>query len=144
MGQSATWWQKIIWISNIGRCTSWFILDYYSQTSRWVWQTFSNFDALLVSKYTQKHIKNLLKDSSIVRNKLKIVSAINNAKQFLKVQDDFGSFDSYLWDLWISNSFSTNSKNHLIFLHPLKFHTNLVKISKNTDLLLLGLQFVMR
>ncbi len=60
-------------------------------------KAFSNFDALKVSKYTQKHIKKLLKDESIIRNKLKIASAINNAKQFLKIQKEFGSFDKYLW-----------------------------------------------
>jgi len=58
---------------------------------------FSNFDANKVSKYTQKHVENLLRDKSIIRNKLKIHSAINNAKQFLKVQTEFGSFDEYLW-----------------------------------------------
>ncbi len=58
---------------------------------------FSDFDALAVSKYTQRHVKKLLKDESIIRNKLKITSAINNAKQFLKVQEEFGSFDDYLW-----------------------------------------------
>jgi len=60
-------------------------------------KAFSNFDAKKVSKYTQKHVEKLLKDESIIRNKLKIHSAINNAKQFLKVQDEFGSFDKYLW-----------------------------------------------
>jgi len=60
-------------------------------------KAFSDFDALKVSKYTQKHIKKLLKDESIIRNKLKINSAINNAKQFLKIQEEFGSFDKYLW-----------------------------------------------
>jgi len=58
---------------------------------------FSNFDTAIVSKYTQKHVKKLLKDESIIRNKLKIVSAINNAKQFIKIQEEFGSFDNYLW-----------------------------------------------
>jgi len=58
---------------------------------------FSDFDAKLVSKYTQKHIQKLLKDESIIRNKLKITSTVNNAKQFLKIQEEFGSFDSYLW-----------------------------------------------
>jgi len=58
---------------------------------------FSNFDANKVSKYTQKHVEKLLRDESIIRNKLKIHSAINNAKQFLKVQTEFGSFDEYLW-----------------------------------------------
>jgi len=60
-------------------------------------KAFSNFDALRVSKYTQKRVEKLLKDKSIIRNKLKITSAINNAKQFLKVQEEFGSFDKYLW-----------------------------------------------
>jgi len=58
---------------------------------------FCDFDALIVSKYTQKHVERLLKDKSIIRNKLKINSAINNAKQFLKIQEEFGSFDNYLW-----------------------------------------------
>jgi len=60
-------------------------------------KAFSNFDALKVSKYTQKRVEKLLKDESIIRNKLKIASAINNAKQFLKIQEEFGSFDKYLW-----------------------------------------------
>ncbi len=61
-------------------------------------KAFSDFDALKVSKYTQKRVEKLLKDESIIRNKLKINSAINNAKQFLKIQEEFGSFDSYLWE----------------------------------------------
>ena len=60
-------------------------------------KAFSDFDVLKVSKYTQKHVGKLLKDKSIIRNKLKINSAINNAKQFLKIQEEFGSFDKYLW-----------------------------------------------
>ncbi|QLH03177.1 DNA-3-methyladenine glycosylase I [Nitrosopumilus cobalaminigenes] len=60
-------------------------------------KAFSNFDVKKVSKYTQKHVERLLQDESIIRNKLKINSAINNAKLFLKVQDEFGSFDKYLW-----------------------------------------------
>jgi len=61
-------------------------------------QAFSDFDALTVSKYTQKRVEKLLKDKSIIRNKLKITSTINNAKQFLKIQEEFGSFDYYLWE----------------------------------------------
>ena len=60
-------------------------------------KAFSDFDVLTVSKYTQKRVEKLLKDESIIRNKLKINSAINNAKQFLKIQKEFGSFDYYLW-----------------------------------------------
>jgi len=58
---------------------------------------FSDFDVLKVSKYTKKQVEKLLKDESIIRNRLKINSAINNAKQFLKIQAKFGSFDKYLW-----------------------------------------------
>ncbi|MFB5636293.1 MAG: DNA-3-methyladenine glycosylase I [Nitrosopumilus sp.] len=61
-------------------------------------KAFSNFDVLKVSKFTQKHVDKLLQDESIIRNKLKINSAINNAKMFLKIQDEFGSFDKYLWE----------------------------------------------
>ena len=60
-------------------------------------KAFSDFDVLKVSKYTQKRVEKLLQDESIIRNKLKVNSAINNAKAFLKVQVEFGSFDKYLW-----------------------------------------------
>ena len=58
---------------------------------------FSNFDVVVVSKYTQNHVKKLVQNKDIIRNKLKINSAINNAKQFIKIQKEFGSFDEYLW-----------------------------------------------
>ena len=60
-------------------------------------KAFSNFDAKKVAKYNQKQIANLIKDESIIRNRLKITSAVNNAKQFLKVQQEFGTFDKYIW-----------------------------------------------
>jgi DNA-3-methyladenine glycosylase I len=60
-------------------------------------KAFSNFDVTKVSKYDQKQITKLLKDESIIRNRLKVNSAVNNAKQFLKVQQEFGTFDKYIW-----------------------------------------------
>ncbi len=60
-------------------------------------KAFANFDAKKVAKFNEKKISLLLKDESIIRNKLKINSAINNAKQFLKIQKEFGTFDKYLW-----------------------------------------------
>ncbi len=60
-------------------------------------EAFSNFDPKKVAKYSQKHVEKLLLDESIIRNRLKVNSAINNAKQFLKIQSEFGTFDSYLW-----------------------------------------------
>ena len=60
-------------------------------------KAFSNFNVKKVAKYNQKQITKLLKDESIIRNRLKINSAVNNAKQFLKVQQEFGTFDKYIW-----------------------------------------------
>ena len=60
-------------------------------------KAFSNFDVPKVSKYDKKQITKLLKDESIIRNRLKVNSAVNNAKQFLKVQKEFGTFDKYIW-----------------------------------------------
>ena len=61
-------------------------------------KAFSNFDPKIVSKYNKKKVETLLQDKSIIRNRLKINSAINNAKCFLEIQQEFGSFDKYLWD----------------------------------------------
>ena len=60
-------------------------------------KAFSNFDAKKVARFNQKRIDKLLNDETIIRNRLKINSAVNNAKQFLKVQQEFGSFDKYIW-----------------------------------------------
>ena len=60
-------------------------------------KAFSNFDPIKVSKYTSKHVEKLLDNQEIIRNRLKINSAINNAKYFLKIQKEFGSFDKYVW-----------------------------------------------
>ena len=60
-------------------------------------KAFSNFNAKKVAKYNQKQIAKLIKDKSIIRNRLKITSAVNNAKHFLTVQKEFGTFDKYLW-----------------------------------------------
>lgn len=60
-------------------------------------KAFSNFNPTFVSKYTEKDVNKLLKNEGIIRNRLKVLSAINNAKQFLKIQEEFGSFDKYVW-----------------------------------------------
>lgn len=73
---------------------------------------FSNFDAKKVSKYTQKHVEKLIQNESIIRNKLKVNSAINNAKQFLKVQEEFGTFDKYLWGFVNYKPIKNKFKNH--------------------------------
>ena len=73
-------------------------------------KAFSNFDVKKVSNYSQKKVEKLLKDESIIRNKLKINSAINNAKEFLKIQKEFGSFDEYLWEFVNHTPINNNFK----------------------------------
>ncbi len=60
-------------------------------------QAFDNFNPEKVARYRQPKIDKLLQDAGIIRNKLKIAAAITNAKAFLKVQMEFGSFDKYIW-----------------------------------------------
>jgi DNA-3-methyladenine glycosylase I len=59
---------------------------------------FSNFDPKLVAAYDRRRIVGLLKNDGIVRNRLKIASAVANARAFLKIQDEYGSFDRYVWE----------------------------------------------
>jgi DNA-3-methyladenine glycosylase I len=58
---------------------------------------FDNFDAAAVAKYGERKMRQLLANPGIVRNRLKIASAVLNAKALLSVQGEFGSFDAYLW-----------------------------------------------
>ena len=74
-------------------------------------RAFSNFDPLKVSKYTSKHINKLMDNPEIIRNRLKINSTINNAKQFLKIQNQFGSFDKYVWEFTNHKQIVNNFKN---------------------------------
>lgn len=60
-------------------------------------KAFDNFDPSKVARYSQKDITRLLADEGIIRNRLKIKSAINNAKQFIMIQKEFGSFERYIW-----------------------------------------------
>jgi DNA-3-methyladenine glycosylase I len=60
-------------------------------------RAFSDFDPEKVARYTEKRIEKLLLDPSIIRNRLKIGAAVKNARQFLAVQEEFGSFDAYAW-----------------------------------------------
>jgi len=60
-------------------------------------EVFDGFDPEKVSRYEKKKVRELLRDEGIIRNKLKIDAAIGNAKAFLKVQEEFGSFDAYIW-----------------------------------------------
>ena len=60
-------------------------------------KAFSGFDPGRVARYDERKIQSLLKDPGIVRNRLKIRATVHNARRFLAVQKEFGSFDAYLW-----------------------------------------------
>jgi DNA-3-methyladenine glycosylase I len=60
-------------------------------------KAFDNFDYKKIATYGEDKYNSLLQDTGIIRNKLKIKSAISNAKAFMKVQEEFGSFSKYIW-----------------------------------------------
>lgn len=60
-------------------------------------KAFDDFDFNKIDKYDKRKINSLMKDSGIIRNKLKIESAVKNASAFIKVREEFGAFDKYIW-----------------------------------------------
>jgi DNA-3-methyladenine glycosylase I len=60
-------------------------------------EVFDGFDPKKVARFDERKVKSLLKDAGIIRNRLKIEAAIGNARAFLKVQEEFGTFDRYIW-----------------------------------------------
>jgi DNA-3-methyladenine glycosylase I len=60
-------------------------------------KAFAEFDPEKVARFTDKRIERLLADPGIIRNRLKVTAAVTNARCFLKVRDEFGTFDSYIW-----------------------------------------------
>lgn len=95
-------------------------------------EAFDNFDYKVISKYDELKIEELKNNKNIIRNKLKIASSVNNAKIFISIQEEFGSFDNYIWGF-------TNNKviqgNGTLTTSPLSD-----QISK--DLIKRGMKFV--
>ena len=60
-------------------------------------EAFAGFDVEKVARFDARKIKSLLGDAGIIRNRLKVNAAVVNARQFIKVQEEFGSFDRYIW-----------------------------------------------
>src|SRR6201982_345531 len=60
-------------------------------------RAFDNFDPEKVARYSENQIQTLLADPNIIRNRMKIEAAVSNARSLLKVQEEFGDFDSYCW-----------------------------------------------
>ncbi len=65
-------------------------------------KAFDNFDPKKISTYDERKIISLINNPGIIRNKLKILATVNNAKAFLKVQKEFGTFSKYMW-MWKNN-----------------------------------------
>ncbi len=60
-------------------------------------RAFDQFDPAKVARYGEKEVARLLADAGIIRNRAKINAAVGNARAFLKVQEEFGTFDAYIW-----------------------------------------------
>ncbi len=74
-------------------------------------QAFDNFNVKKVARYWAKKIEELLWNKWIIRNTLKIKSAINNAKIFIQIQNEFGSFDKYIW-WWVNGKQIKNNRTN--------------------------------
>jgi len=74
-------------------------------------KAFANFDAKKVSKFDQKKFDELMQDAGIIRNRLKIEAAINNANCYLQIQKEFGSFDKYVWSFVDGKPIVNNRKS---------------------------------
>ena len=98
---------------------------------------FDHFDYHKIVTYDEKKIESLLQNSGIIRNKLKILSAISNAKYFIEIQNEFGSFRKYIWGFVNENSIKNNFKTSSEY--PVKTPLSEV-ISK--DLINRGFKFV--
>jgi DNA-3-methyladenine glycosylase I len=100
-------------------------------------RAFADFDPARVARFTSKHVDRLLKDPGIVRNRLKISSTVGNAKAFLKVQDEFGSFDGYVWR-FVGGTPRVNRRRRLKQIPP----RTVVSDELSRDLLDRGFKFV--
>ena len=75
-------------------------------------RAFDHFDVQKVARYDQRKIESLMLNEGIIRNRLKIESAVRNAKAFIKVQEEFGSFDAYLWAFVNEKTRSTQAAHY--------------------------------
>ena len=95
---------------------------------------FDNFDVQKIANYNDKKVYELLQNPAIIRSKNKILASINNAKIFIKIQKEYGSFSNYIWG-FTENKIITNTTGELIVSSPLSD-----KISK--DLKKRGMKYV--
>jgi DNA-3-methyladenine glycosylase I len=100
-------------------------------------RAFAEFDVEKVARFGKRDVNRLLKDAGIIRNRLKIEAAINNAKRFLEVQHEFGSFDVYIWSFVNGQPI----QNKLISLKEIPPRTELSDVISK-DLIKRGFKFV--
>ena len=100
-------------------------------------RAFSNFDPVAVSRYTARRVQQLLRNPEIVRNRLKVTSAVQNARAFLKTQQEFGSFDAYCWR-FVHGAPRLNRRRSLREIPP----TSVESDAFSTDLKRRGFRFV--
>lgn len=75
-------------------------------------KAFANFDVQKVAKFTEKQLEKLMLDEGIIRNRLKIFGTVKNAKAFIAIQKEFGSFDKYVWQ-FTGNKTLNGHRKHL-------------------------------
>ncbi|NPD87326.1 MAG: DNA-3-methyladenine glycosylase I [Asgard group archaeon] len=100
-------------------------------------RAFDEFDFNKIAKYDQKDVERLLQDEGIIRNKLKVAATIQNAKVFLEIRAEFGTFDKYIWD-FVDNKPINNNPKTWKEVHP----TTEVSDAISKDLKKRGMKFV--
>jgi DNA-3-methyladenine glycosylase I len=100
-------------------------------------KAFANFDPLKVSRFTVERVEKMLLNPAIVRNRLKVNAAVNNAKRFLEIQKEFGSFDNYIWK-FVNNKPKINKWTTLNEIAP----TTPESDALSKDLIKRGFKFV--
>ena len=100
-------------------------------------ENFANFDPEKVARFTEARMEKILQDPGIVRNRLKVYAAVNNAKRFLEVQKEFGSFDKYIWG-FVNHKPIVNKRKSLGEITP----TTKESDALSKDLIKRGFKFV--
>jgi len=123
-----------------------FVLDTFQAGLSWsiIWhkergfaKAFAGYDYTKVAKFDKRKINSLIKDTSIIRNRLKILATINNAQRFIEIRKEFGSFEKYIWQF-------TNNKPLMNKWKTMKQIPNFTKESDamSKDLKKRGFKFV--
>ncbi|MFP5260372.1 MAG: DNA-3-methyladenine glycosylase I [Blastocatellia bacterium] len=86
-------------------------------------RAFDNFDPVLVAEYGRDKVQELLANPGIIRNRLKVEAAVGNAAAFLKVQEEYGSFDAYIWQFVNGRPMKNDWKSPALQTHTVESDT---------------------